>query len=41
MATAKASGKKVIRRRREKLEHDPAEPEHIMTKWGVGYYLKD
>ena len=30
-----------IRRLREKLEHDPAEPEHIMTKWGVGYYLKD
>lgn len=30
-----------IRRLREKLEHDPAEPEHIMTMWGVGYYLKD
>ena len=30
-----------IRRLREKLEHDPAEPKHIMTKWGVGYYLKD
>ena len=29
-----------IRRLREKLEHDPAEPEHIMTKWGVGYYFK-
>ena len=26
-----------IRRLREKLEKDPAEPEHIMTKWGVGY----
>ena len=25
---------------REKLEQDPAEPEHIMTKWGVGYYFK-
>ena len=24
-----------IRRLREKLEQDPAEPEHIMTKWGV------
>ena len=30
-----------IRRLREKLEHAPAEPEHIMTKWGVGYYLKN
>jgi len=30
-----------IRRLREKLENNPAEPEHIMTKWGVGYYLKD
>ena len=30
-----------IRRLREKLERNPAEPEHIMTKWGVGYYLKD
>ncbi len=29
-----------IRRLREKLEKDPAEPEHIMTKWGVGYYFK-
>ena len=29
-----------IRRLREKLERDPAEPEHIMTKWGVGYYFK-
>ena len=25
---------------REKLEENPAEPEHIMTKWGVGYYFK-
>ena len=30
-----------IRRLREKLENDPAEPEHIMTKWGVGYYFKE
>ena len=30
-----------IRRLREKLELDPAEPTHIMTKWGVGYYFKD
>ncbi len=29
-----------IRRLREKLERNPAEPELIMTKWGVGYYLK-
>ncbi len=24
----------------KKLEKNPAEPEHIMTKWGVGYYFK-
>ena len=29
-----------IRRLREKLERDPANPEFIMTKWGVGYYFK-
>ncbi len=29
-----------IRRLREKLERTPAEPEYIMTKWGVGYYFK-
>ena len=29
-----------VRRLREKLELNPAEPEHIMTKWGVGYYFK-
>ncbi len=29
-----------IRRLREKLEENPAEPRHIMTKWGVGYYFK-
>ena len=28
-----------IRRLREKLERTPASPEHIMTKWGVGYYF--
>lgn len=29
-----------IRRLREKLEANPAEPQYIMTKWGVGYYFK-
>lgn len=28
-----------VRRLREKLEVDPANPEYIRTKWGVGYYL--
>ena len=30
-----------IRRLREKLERNPASPECIITKWGVGYYFKD
>lgn len=29
-----------IRRLREKLEANPANPELILTKWGVGYYFK-
>ena len=29
-----------IRRLREKLEENPAEPNYIMTKWGVGYYFR-
>ena len=29
-----------IRRLREKLEENSAEPKYIMTKWGVGYYFK-
>ena len=29
-----------IRRLREKLEENPAQPKYIMTKWGVGYYFK-
>ncbi len=28
-----------VRRLREKLEREPAEPECIITKWGVGYFL--
>ncbi|MBQ2651818.1 MAG: response regulator transcription factor [Clostridia bacterium] len=30
-----------IRRIREKIERDDANPEYIMTKWGVGYYFSD
>ena len=29
-----------VRRLREKLELDPANPEILLTKWGVGYYCK-
>ncbi len=29
-----------VRRLREKIEVNPAEPEYIQTKWGVGYYFK-
>ena len=29
-----------VRRLREKLELNPAQPEYILTKWGVGYYMK-
>lgn len=29
-----------VRRLREKVEDDPANPAHIMTKRGVGYYFK-
>ena len=30
-----------IRRLREKIEQNPAEPHYIRTKWGVGYYYKE
>ena len=30
-----------IRRLREKLELDPARPQYIVTRWGVGYYFAD
>ena len=29
-----------IRRLREKLEENPAEPKYILTKWGVVYYFR-
>lgn len=30
-----------IRRLREKLEPVPAQPQYILTKWGVGYYFQN
>ena len=30
-----------VRRLREKLEKNPAEPKSIITKWGVGYYFAE
>ncbi|MBO6162485.1 MAG: response regulator transcription factor [Eubacterium sp.] len=30
-----------VRRLREKIESNPADPEFIHTKWGVGYYFQD
>ena len=30
-----------VRRLREKLEDDPANPDYVLTKRGVGYYLAE
>ncbi|MGN1115873.1 MAG: response regulator [Candidatus Ornithomonoglobus sp.] len=30
-----------MRRLREKIEDNPAEPKYLKTKWGVGYYYKE
>lgn len=30
-----------IRRLREKVEENPADPKFVLTKWGVGYYFDD
>ncbi|HCA20782.1 MAG: response regulator transcription factor [Eubacterium sp.] len=30
-----------VRRLREKIESQPADPKYIHTKWGVGYYFAD
>ena len=30
-----------MRRLREKVEENPAQPKYILTKWGVGYYFKE
>jgi two-component system response regulator VicR len=29
-----------VRRLREKIEEDPGQPRHVMTKRGVGYYFE-
>ena len=29
-----------VRRLREKVEENPAKPEYIHTKWGMGYYFQ-
>lgn len=30
-----------VRRLREKIESDPANPQYVFTKWGAGYYHKE
>ena len=30
-----------VRRLREKIEPNSAEPVYLLTKWGAGYYFKD
>ena len=30
-----------VRRLREKVAENPAQPKYILTKWGVGYYFKE
>ena len=30
-----------IRRLREKIEPDSAQPKYLLTKWGAGYYFQD
>ena len=36
---SQANVKVYIRRLRQKIEPDPSQPCHILTQWGVGYYL--